>query len=83
MPFIAQKSKTIQETNKEGKLIPVITPEVVITLTHMETGKEYLSEEEAKKDIDNPSTATTINHIRRDVEVKIAEMPPLDGSSNL
>jgi len=83
MPFISHPSKKIKEIDQDGKQIPVITPEVVVTLTHKETGKEYISEEEAKKDIDNPNTTTTINHIRRDVEVKIAEMPPLDGSSNL
>ena len=64
-------------------MIPVITPEVILTITHKETGKEYLSEKEAEDDINNPNTSTTKDHIKRDVEIKIAEMPPLGGSSQM
>ena len=41
MPFIEQEAK---EEIKiiEGKKTKVITPEVEITLTNMETGKEYM-----------------------------------------
>ena len=37
----------------------------------------------AADDVSDPNTTTTIANIRRDVEVKIAEMPPLGSNSNL
>ena len=83
MPIVKQKSEKIYEKQLDGKMIPVITPEVILTITHKETGKEYLSEKEAEDDINNPNTSTTKDHIKRDVEIKIAEMPPLGGSSQM
>ena len=38
----------------------------------METGQEYMSDKEADDDVDNPSTDTKREHIRRDVHVKVA-----------
>ena len=83
MPIVKQKSEKIYEKQIDGKMIPVITPEVILTISHKESGREYLSEKEAEDDINNPNTSTTKDHIKRDVEIKIAEMPPLGGSSNL
>ena len=83
MPFVKQKSEKIYEKQVDGKTIPVITPEVILTITHRETGREYLSEKEAEDDINSPHTSTTKDHIKRDVEIKIAEMPPLGGSSQM
>ena len=51
MPIKIQDRKKIYEVDKDGKQVPVITPEVFITLTHLETGKEYLSEKEASDDV--------------------------------
>ena len=42
-----------------------------------------LAQEGADDDINSPHTSTTKDHIKRDVEVKIAEMPPLGGSSEM
>ena len=83
MPFVKQKSEKIYEKQIDGKTIPVITPEVILTITHKETGREYLSEKEVEDDINSPHTNTTKDHIKRDVEIKIAEMPPLGGSSEM
>jgi hypothetical protein len=83
VPIVKQKSKKIYEKQIDGRMIPVITPEVILTITHKESGREYLSEKEAEDDINSPHTSTTQDHIKRDVEIKIAEMPPLGGSSNL
>ena len=83
MPIDKQKSEKIYEKQIDGRMIPVITPEVILTITHKESGREYLSEKEAEDDINSPHTSTTKDHIKRDVEIKIAEMPPLGGSSNL
>ena len=36
----------------------MITPECEITITNMETGKEYMSDTEADHDVDNPNSNT-------------------------
>ena len=59
----------------EGRRVPIITPECVVTLTHTETGKEYNSDAEAEADVNDPNTATETKHIRRDVELRVAQIP--------
>ena len=73
MPFIEQESKSEYQVI-DGKKTHVITPEVEITLTNTETGKEYMSDKEADDDVDNPSTSTKREHIRRDVHIKVAKV---------
>ena len=73
MPFIEQEAK--DEVQKiDGKDVRVITPEVEVTLTNTESGHEYMSDKEADDDVDNPSTATKREHIRRDVHIKVAKI---------
>ena len=73
MPFIEQEAKSEYQVI-DGKKTHVITPEVEITLTNTETGKEYMSDKEADDDVDNPSTSTKREHIRRDVHIKVAKV---------
>ena len=73
MPFIEQEAKSEYQII-DGKRTHVITTEVEITLTNMETGKEYMSDKEADEDVDNPSTSTKREHIRRDVHIKVAQI---------
>jgi hypothetical protein len=73
MPFKEQEAKSEYQVI-DGKKVHVITPEVEITLTNTETGKEYLSDKEADDDVDNPETDTKREHIRRDVNVKILDL---------
>ncbi len=73
MPFIEQEAKEEIKVI-EGKKTKVITPEVEITLTNTSTGKEYMSDKEADDDVDNPSTSTKREHIRRDVHIKVAQI---------
>ena len=73
MPFIEQEAKSEYKII-EGKKTHVITPEVEITLTHLETGKEYMSDKEAEDDINDPATSTKKEHIRRDVHIKVAQI---------
>ena len=73
MPFIEQEAKSEYQII-DGKRTHVITPEVEITLTNMETGREYMSDKEADDDVDNPSTSTKREHIRRDVHIKVAQI---------
>ena len=71
MPFIEQEAKSEYKII-DGKRTHVITPECEITLTNMETGKEYFSDKEADDDVNDATTATKREHIRRDVHLKVA-----------
>ena len=71
MPFIETKAKSRYEII-DGKRTHVITPECEVTLTNLETGKEYMSDAEADHDVDNPNSNTKREHIRRDVHIKVA-----------
>ena len=81
MPFKEQEAKSEYQVI-DGKKVHVITPEVEITLTNTETGKEYMSDKAADDDVDNPETDTKREHIRRDVNVKILDLG-LGTKSNL
>ena len=50
MPFKEQEAKSEYQVI-DGKKVHVITPEVEITLTNTETGKEYMSDKEADNDV--------------------------------
>ena len=71
MPFIETKAKSRYELI-DGKRTHVITPECEVTLTNLQTGKEYMSDAEADHDVDNPNSNTKREHIRRDVHIKVA-----------
>jgi len=71
MPFIETKAKSRYEII-DGKRTHVITPECEVTLTNIESGKEYMSDAEADHDVDNPNSNTKREHIRRDVHIKVA-----------
>ena len=73
MPFIEQEAKSEVKVI-EGKKTKVITPEIEITLTNMQTGQEYMSDAEADNDVNDPNTTTQREHIRRDVHVKVAQI---------
>ena len=82
MPFIETKAKSRYEII-DGKRTHVITPECEITLTNMETGKEYMSDSEADHDVDNPNSNTKREHIRRDVHIKVAQINLGAGTGDL
>ena len=71
MPFIETKAKSEYKII-DGKRTHVITPECEITLTNTATGKEYMSDEEADDDVNDVATPTKREHIRRDVNLKVA-----------
>jgi len=68
MPFIEQEAKS-EVKIIDGKKTVFITPECEVTLTNLETGKEYMSDAEADHDVDNPNSNTKREHIRRDVHL--------------
>ena len=81
MPFIETEASVRYETIN-GKRVPVITPKCEVTLTNTVTGQEYMSDAEAKQDVENPDTSTQSEHIRRDVKVTV-ESIPLGTATNI
>ena len=73
MPFIEQEAKS-EVKIIDGKKTVFITPECEVTLTNLETGKEYMSDKEADHDVNNPNSNTKREHIRRDVHIKVARI---------
>jgi len=66
-----------------GKKTAVITPECIVTLTNTQTGVEYNSDAEAQIYIDDPTTETKKEHIRRDVEIKVVDIDMGAGAGDL
>ena len=58
MPFVEQE-EGYEDKILEGKKVKVYKPRVEVTIKHLKTGREYLSDEEAKADVDSPVTDTT------------------------
>jgi len=73
MPFIETKAKSRYEII-DGKRTHVITPECEVTLTNLQTGKEYMSDAEADHDVDNPNSNTKREHISRSVHLRVASL---------
>ena len=82
MPFIEQEAKS-EVKIIDGKKTVFITPECEVTLTNTESGKEYMSDAEADHDVDNPNSNTKREHIRRDVNIKIAAIDLGAGTGDL
>ena len=82
MPFIETEAKSRYEII-DGKRTHVITPECEVTLTNMETGKEYFSDKEADDDVNDVATPTKREHIRRDVHLKVASIDLGAGSGEV
>ena len=81
MPFVEQE-EGYSEQKIDGKTVKVYKPRVEVTIKHLKTGREYLSDAEAQEDVDSPVTDTTQNDISRSVHVKIQGLP-LGGKTNL
>ena len=74
-----QEPKQIGVQMVNGKEVPILQPEVFIEVKNKKTGKDYNSEEEAKKDVADPSTETTHEDIEQNVQVKIQQLPDFKG----
>ena len=68
MPFVEQE-EGYSEQKIDGKTVKVYKPRVEVTIKHLKTGREYLSDKEAEDDINSPVTDTTKEDISRDVNV--------------
>ena len=81
MPFVEQEEH-FEDHVIDGKPVKVYKPRVEVTIKHLKTGREYLSDAEAKEDVDSPVTDTTQDDISRNVHVKIQGLP-LGSKTNL
>ena len=81
MPFVEQE-EGYSEQKIDGKTIKVYRPRVEVTIKHLKTGREYLSDEEAKQDVDSPVTDTTQDDISRSGNIVVGP-GALGGKTNI
>ena len=81
MPFVEQEEH-FEDHVIDGKPVKVYKPRVEVTIKHLRTGREYMSDAEAQEDVDSPVTDTTQADISRSVHVKIQSLP-LGSKTNI
>ena len=81
MQFVEQEEH-FEDHVIDGKPVKVYKPRVEVTIKHLRTGREYMSDAEAQEDVDSPVTDTTQEDISRSVHVKIQGLP-LGNKTNL
>ena len=81
MPFVEQE-ESYENQILDGKKVKVYKPRVEVTIKHLKTGREYLSDAEAKEDVDSPVTDTTHDDISRNVNIVVGP-GALGGKTNL
>jgi hypothetical protein len=69
MPIVEPAELLGHITTEDGRKIPHYKVKTETTITNIDTGVEYESEEAMQADIDNPNTSTTVEKIKRDVKV--------------
>ena len=70
MPFVEQE-ESYEDQIVDGKTVKVYKPRVEVTIKHLKTGREYLSDKEAEDDINSPITDTKQEDISRSVNVVV------------
>ena len=68
MPFVEQE-EGYEEKTVNGTTVKVYKPRVEVTIKHLKTGREYLSDKEAEEDVNSPVTDTKQEDISRNVNV--------------
>jgi hypothetical protein len=82
VPFVEQEESFDQKI-VDGKKIMVYKPRVEVTIKHIGTGREYMSDMEAQADVDSAVTDTKKEHISRSVHVKIQSIPLGAGTNTV
>ena len=60
---------------------PAADVETKSTIKHATTGKVYADETEAENDVNNPSTSTKKEDIKRDVAITVNKLPDIFGGT--
>ena len=81
MPFVEQE-EGYSEQKIDGKTVKVYKPRVEVTIKHLKTGREYLSDKEAEDDVNSPVTYTTQDDISRSVNIVVGP-GALGGKTNI
>ena len=81
MPFVEQE-EGYSEQKIDGKTVKVYRPRVEVTIKHLKTGREYLSDKEAEDDVNSPVTDTTQDDISRNVNIVVGP-GALGGKTNI
>ena len=81
MPFVEQE-EGYSEQKIDGKTVKVYKPRVEVTIKHLKTGREYLSDKEAEDDVNSPVTDTTKEDVSRSVNI-IVGPGALGGKTNI
>ena len=81
MPFVEQE-EGYSEQKIDGKTVKVYKPRVEVTIKHLKTGREYMSDKEAEEDVNSPVTDTTQDDISRSVNI-IVGPGALGGKTNI
>ena len=81
MPIVENAELLGHITTEDGRKIPHYKVKTETTLTNLDTGQEYESEEAMQADIDDPNTSTTAEKIRRDVKVFAPSLKDMLGQT--
>ena len=81
MPFVEQE-ESYEDQIVDGKTVKVYKPRVEVTIKHLKTGREYMSDKEAEEDVNSPVTDTTQDDISRSVNIVVGP-GALGGKTNI
>ena len=81
MPIVKDAEQIGTVTLEDGRVVPKYNVKTETTLTNVDTGAEYDSEEAAQADIDDPNTSTTAEKIKRDVKVFAPSLKDMLGKT--
>ena len=81
MPIVEPAELLGHITTEDGRKIPHYKVKSETTLTNVDTGQEYESEEAMQADVDDPNTSTTAEKIRRDVKVFAPSLKDMLGET--
>ena len=63
MPIVKNAEQIGTVTLEDGRVVPKYNVKTETTLTNVDTGQEYETEEAMQADIDDPNTSTTAEKI--------------------
>ena len=81
MPIVKNAEQIGTVTLEDGRVVPKYNVKTETTITNIDTGQEYESEEAMQADIDDPSTSTTEQKIKRDIKVFAPSLKDLIGQT--
>ena len=81
MPIVKNAEQIGTVTLEDGRVVPKYNVKTETTITHVDTGAEYESEEAAQADVDNPATSTTADKIKRDIKVFAPSLKDMMGKT--